>query len=101
MNLLTFQNIAVTNKLVNFTTKSYSLELLFILETMNGFEGMDKLFLTIVSPRPKYPAFKTYLYFLKYKECIEILDGKTKNSSKYIKLTSEVKKEFYDIFKNI
>lgn len=100
MYLSIFKDIAVTKKIINFTTKSYSLELLFLLEETDGFEGIDKLFLEIVSPKPKYPAFNAYLYFLKDKRCIEILNGKTKSSSKFIKLTSEVKKEFDNIFKN-
>ena len=85
---------------MQFTSRSYSLELLFLLEEMDGFEGIDNLFSKLVSPKPKYPAFKAYLYILKDRGCIEILDGKTKNSSKYIKLTSETKKEFTYIFKN-
>lgn len=98
MKLNTFKILAKSSNLIYFTSRSYSLELLFILAHVDGYEGIDKLFLSIVSPKPKYPAFKTYLYFLRDKGCIYILDGKTKISAKFIKLSEKSFIEFKKIF---
>ena len=47
-------------------------------------EGIENIYQVLVSPKPKYPAFKSYLIYLKHKNCINIDDGKIKKSSKYI-----------------
>ena len=99
MNLLTFETISLSKYLVYFTSRTYSLELLFILENHKEFEGIENLYQTIFSPKPKYPAFKTYLYFLKDKGCIRIKNGANKKSAKILELNSNVLNEFYKILK--
>ena len=44
MKLSIFEKIVDTNKLINITTRSYPLKLLFILKEIEEFEVIDKLF---------------------------------------------------------
>ena len=80
-----------------FLSKPFSLELLFILLEQNEFEGIERLFQVLVSPKPKYPAYKNFLLHLQQKNCIEIKNGKTKMSSKTLSLTENAKKALSEI----
>ena len=99
MNLSIINKIAKSQKLQLFLEKSFSLELLLLLYNENEFEGIENIYQVLVSPKPKYPAFKSYLIYLNHKNCINIVDGKIKKSSKTISLKSEVLLEFDAIVK--
>ena len=99
MNLSIFNKIAVSKNLRYFLEKSFSLELLLLLYNQNEFEGIENIYQILVSPKPKYPAFKSYLIYLNHKDCINIDDGKIKKSSKTISLKPEVFLEFDAIIK--
>ena len=99
MNLLTLHKIASSKKLQYFLEKSFSLELLLLFHNQNEYEGIENIYQVLVSPKPKYPAFKSYLIYLNHKDCINIDDGKIKKSSKTISLTSGVFLEFDAIIK--
>ena len=99
MNLSIFNKIAKSQKLQYFLEKSFSLELLLLLYNQNEFEGIENIYYILVSPKPKYPAFKSYLIYLNHKNCINIDDGKIKKSSKTISLKTEVFLEFDAIIK--
>ena len=99
MYLQIFTKIATSNKLKYFLEKSFSLELLLLLYNQNEFEGIENIYQVLVSPKPKYPAFKAYLMYLNHKNCINIDDGKIKKSSKTISLKSKVFLEFDAIIK--
>tara|TARA_A100001011_G_C13925731_1_gene681079 strand:+ start:152 stop:484 length:333 start_codon:yes stop_codon:yes gene_type:complete len=99
MNLSIFNKIAKSQKLQYFLEKSFSLELLLLLYNQNEFEGIENIYQVLVSPKPKYPAFKSYLIYLNNKNCINIDDGKIKKSSKTISLKSTVFLEFDAIIK--
>ena len=73
-----FKQLSSSKLLVHFLVRSYSLELLFILSDYKELEGIENLYLKIISPKPKYASYLTYLHFLKDKVCIKILDGATK-----------------------
>ena len=94
MNLSIFNKIAKSQKLQYFLEKSFSLELLLLLYNQNEFEGIENIYQVLVSPKPKYPAFKSYLIYLNHKDCIHIDDGKIKKSSKIISLKPDVFLEF-------
>ena len=94
MNLSIINKIAKSQKLQFFLEKSFSLELLLLLYNQNEFEGIENIYQVLVSPKPKYPAFKSYLIYLNYKVCINIYDGKIKKSSKIISLQPKVFLEF-------
>ena len=99
MNLSIFNKIAKSQKLQYFLEKSFSLELLLLLYNQNEFEGIENIYQNLVSPKPKYPAFKSYLIYLNHKDCINIDNGKIKKSSKTISLKSKVFLEFDAIIK--
>ena len=99
MNLLTLYKIALSKKLQYFLEKSFSLELLLLLYNQNEFEGIENIYQVLVSPKPRYPAFKSYLIYLNHKNCIDIVDGKIKKSSKTISLKTDVFLEFDAIIK--
>ena len=99
MYIQIFNKIATSNKLKYFLEKSFSLELLLLLYNQNEFEGIESLYQVLVSPKPKYPAFKSYLIYLNHKDCININDGKIKKSSKTISLKSKLFLEFDAIIK--
>ena len=99
MNLLLINKIASSKKLQHFLEKSYSLELLFLLYNKHEFEGIENLYHVLISPKQKYPAFKSYIIYLNHKNCIQIDDGKIKKSSKNISLKNEVFLEFDAIIK--
>ena len=99
MNSSVINKIATSKKLHYFLEKSFSLELLFLLYNLNEFEGIENIYQVLVSPKPKYPAFKSYLIYLNHKDCINIDDGKIKKSSKTISLKSEVFLEFDAVIK--
>ena len=99
MNLSILYKIAKSQKLQFFLEKSFSLELLLLLYNQNEFEGIENIYQVLVSPKPKYPAFKSYLIYLNHKDCIHIDDGKIKKSSKTISLKSTVFTEFDAIIK--
>ena len=99
MNLQIFNKIAASNKLQYFLEKSFSLELLLLLYNNNEFEGIENIYQVLVSPKPKYPAFKANLIYLNQKNCINLKDGKIKKSSKTISLKPEVFLEFDAIIK--
>ena len=99
MNLSIFNKIAKSQKLQYFLEKSFSLELLLLLYNQNEFEGIENIYQVLVSPKPKYPAFKSYLIYLNHRDCIHIDDGKIKKSSKTISLKSGVFLEFDAIIK--
>ena len=99
MNLSIINEIAESKKLQYFLEKSFSLELLLLLYTRDAFEGIENIYQVLVSPKPKYPAFKSYLIYLNHKNCINIDDGKIKKSSKTISLKPEVFLEFDAIIK--
>ena len=99
MNLSLINKIAASKKLQYFLEKSFSLELLLLLYNQNNFEGIENIYHILVSPKPKYPAFKSYLIYLYHKDCINIDDGKIKKSSKTISLKSTVFLEFDGIIK--
>ena len=82
MELSVFKKLSTSNFLVHFITRSYSLELLFILSNSKKIEGIETLYLKIVSAKPTYPAFKTYLYFFKDKGCIKIKNEANKKNAK-------------------
>ena len=63
------------------------------------FEGIEIIYQVLVSPKQKYPAFKSYLIYLNHKNCINIDDGKIKKSSKTISLKTDVFLEFDAIIK--
>ena len=98
MNLATIKKISVSKKIRFFLEKSFGLEILFLLQSENELEGIENTYQIIVSPKPKYPAFKSFLIYLNDKNCINIKDGKTKKSSKILTLTDETLKEFSRIF---
>ena len=98
MNLSILHKIASSKKLKYFLEKSFSLEFLLLLYHQE-FEGIENIYQVLVSPKPKYPAFKSYLIYLNHKGCINIDDGKIKKSSKTISLKSEVLLEFDAIIK--
>ena len=100
MNLLLINKIASSEKLQHFLEKSYSLELLFLLYNQHEFEGIENIYQVLVSPKQKYPAFKSYLIYLNHKNCINIDDGKIKKSSKTILLNNKVFLEFDAIIKH-
>ena len=99
MNLSIFNKIAKSQKLQYFLEKSFSLELLLLLYNQNEFEGIENIYQVLVSPKPKYTAFKSYLIYLNHKNCIDIVYGKIKKSSKTISLKPEVFLEFDAIIK--
>ena len=99
MNLSLINKIAVSKKLQYFLEKSFSLELLLLLYNQNDFEGIENIYHIFVSPKPKYPAFKSYLIYLNHKGCINIEDGKIKKSSKSLSLKADVFLEFDAIIK--
>ena len=99
MNFSIINKIAASKKLQHFLEKSFSLELLLLLYNQNEFEGIENIYQVLVSPKPKYPAFKSYLIYLNHKGCINIDDGKIKKSSRTISLKSEVFLEFDAIIK--
>ena len=94
-----FNKIAASKIIQHFLEKSFSLELLLLLYNQNDFEGIENIYQVLVSPKPKYPAFKSYLIYLNHKDCINIDDGKIKKSSKTISLKPEVFLEFDAIIK--
>ncbi len=100
MNLSILHKIASSKILLHFLEKSFSLELLLLLYNQNEFEGIENIYQVLVSPKPKYPAFKSYLVYLNHKGCINIDDGKIKKSSKTISLKSEVFLNFDAIIKS-
>ena len=99
MNLSILHKIVSSKKLQYFLEKSFSLELLLLLYNHNEFEGIENIYQVLVSPKPKYPAFKSYLIYLYHKGCINIDDGKIKKSSKTISLKPIVFLEFDAIIK--
>ena len=99
MNISIINKIASSKKLQYFLEKSFSLELLLRLYNQNEFEGIENIYQVLVSPKPKYPAFKSYLIYLNHKNCINIDDGKVKKSSKTLSLKSDVFLEIDAIFK--
>jgi len=99
MTLSIINKIAKSKKLQFFLEKSFSLELLLLLYNNNEFEGIENIYQDLVSPKPKYPAFKSYLIYLNHKNCINIVDGKIKKSSKIISLKPEVFLEYDAIIK--
>ena len=99
MNLSLINKIAASKKLQYFLEKSFSLELLLLLHNQNDFEGIENIYYILISPKPKYPAFKSYLIYLNHKDCIHIDDGKIKKSSKIISLKPKVFLEFDAIIK--
>tara|TARA_B100001057_G_scaffold308468_1_gene308604 strand:- start:176 stop:508 length:333 start_codon:yes stop_codon:yes gene_type:complete len=99
MTLSIINKIAKSKKLQFFLEKSFSLELLLLLYNNNEFEGIENIYQDLVSPKPKYPAFKSYLIYLDHKNCINIVDGKIKKSSKIISLKPEVFLEYDAIIK--
>ena len=99
MTLSIINKIAKSKKLQFFLEKSFSLELLLLLYNQNEFEGIENIYQVLVSPKPKYPAFKSYLIYLNHKGCINIDDGKIKKSSKAVLLKSDVFLEFDAILK--
>ena len=98
MNLSIFNKIASSKKLKYFLEKSFSYEFLLLLYHQE-FEGIENIYQVLVSPKPKYPAFKSYLIYLNHRDCIHIDDGKIKKSSKTISLKPEVFLEFDAIIK--
>ena len=98
MHLSIINKIATSKKLKYFLEKSFSLEFLLLLYHQE-FEGIENIYQVLVSPKPKYPAFKSYLIYLNHKDCINIDDGKIKKSSKTISLKSTVFLEFDAIIK--
>lgn len=98
MNLATIKKISVSKKIRFFLEKSFGLEILFLLQSEGELEGIENTYQIILSPKPKYPAFKSFLIYLNDKNCINIKDGKTKKSSKILTLTDETLKEFSRIF---
>ena len=99
MTLSLINKIATSKTLQFFLEKSFSLELLLLLYNHNEFEGIENIYQVLVSPKPKYPAFKSYLIYLNHKNCINIDDGKIKKSSKTISLKPKVFLEFDAIIK--
>ena len=99
MNLSIINKIASSKRLQYFLEKSFSLELLLLLYNQNEFEGIENIYQVLVSPKPKYPAFKSYLIYLNHKNCINIDDGKIKKSSKSISLKPEIFLDFDTIMK--
>jgi len=97
--ILIIKEIASSKTLKIFLEKSFSLELLLILYNHNSLEGYENIYNLLVSPKPKYPAFKSYLIYLNNKNCIKIYDGKIKKSSKTISLSSKVFTKFDSIMK--
>lgn len=95
----TYRKIASTKNLKNFLEKSFSLELLLLLHNHNSLEGFENIYNILVSPKPRYPAFKSYLIYLNHKNCINICDGKIKKSSKIISLKPKVFLQFDAIIK--
>ena len=98
MNLATIKKISVSKKIRFFLEKSFGLEILFLLQSKGELEGIENTYQIILSPKPKYPAFKSFLTYLDDKRCINIIDGKTKKSSKILRLTHETLEEFSTIF---
>lgn len=98
MNLATIKKISVSKKIRFFLEKSFGLEILFLLQSKGELEGIENTYQIILSPKPKYPAFKSFLIYLDDKRCINIIDGKTKKSSKILRLTHETLEEFSTIF---
>jgi len=98
MNLATIKKITVSKKIRFFLEKSFGLEILFLLQSKGELEGIENTYQIILSPKPKYPAFKSFLIYLDDKRCINIIDGKTKKSSKILRLTHETLEEFSTIF---
>ena len=99
MKLSIFNKISNSKKLRYFLEKSFSLELLLLLYYQNKFEGIENIYQVLVSPKPKYPAFKAYLIYLNQKKCIKIDYGEIKKSSKTISLAGSVFLEFDAILK--
>ena len=99
MNLSILHKIASSKKLQYFLEKSFSLELLLLLYNQNDIEGIENIYQVLVSPKPKYPAFKSNLIYLNQKGCISIDDGKIKKSSKTVSLKTDVFLEFNSIIK--
>ena len=94
MNLSILIKIASSKNLQYFLEKSFSLELLLLLYNRNEFEGIENIYQVLVSPKPKYPAFKSYIIYLNHKDCINIDDGKIKKSAKNVSLKADVFLEF-------
>ena len=99
MNLSIINKIVKSQKLQFFLEKSFSLELLLLLYNHSEFEGIENIYQVIVSPKPKYPAFKSYIIYLNHKDCINIDNGKIKKSSKTISLKPNVFLEYDAIIK--
>lgn len=72
-----------------FLTKSYGLELLTLLldSYPNGIEGVEYLFGTLQSPKPRFRTFYNHLDLLYHKDLVEFQKGTQKKSAKSIKLT--------------
>lgn len=73
-----------------FLTKSYGLELLIILldSYPNRIEGIEELFGTLQSPKPRFRTFYNHLDLLHHKDLVEFQKGTRKKSAKSIKLTA-------------
>ena len=100
INLSIFYKLSSSEHLHYFLEKSFSLELLLLLYNQNELEGIENLYQVLVSPKPRYPAFKNYLIYLKHKNCINIDYGTIKKSSKIISLTPKILLEFNGIIKS-
>ena len=83
MNLTTIKKISVSKKIRFFLEKSFGLEILFLLQSEGELEGIENTYQIILSPKPKYPAFKSFLIYLDDKRCINIIDGKKDKKFSY------------------
>ena len=72
-----------------FFAKSYGLELLTILLDAypREIEGVENLFDTLQSPKPRYRTFLNHIDLLNQMKIVEFNEGARKKSAKTIKLT--------------
>jgi len=85
--------ILLNSQLKIFFSKSYSLELMFLLhENKRHQKGIFEIYETICSPKPKQPSFDNFIQLLVLKNFVYLSTNKDKR-----KKTIQLRKEWSDL----
>lgn len=84
----------------NFLEETYSIELLLFLYEHKKISGIENLYTKINFPKKKYPTFRTYIYYLHDRNCLNIVENPRIRREKIISLTTSVIFELDTIFDN-
>ena len=77
--MLNLLNSLLQSKLRIFCSKSYSLELLFVLKLNNIHKKcIEEIYESLLSPKPKQPSFDAFIQLLIFKEFVIIEVNKDK-----------------------